>query len=616
MRMNSHLEMEEAASPDRDPEANANRLLAVRFKNQKPLNTLDVACLIINKIIGGGIFVSSSNVAFLSGNKLVALALWIFGGLYSFCSMYIYLEYGLAWPYNGGEFIYMAKIFPVPPILFATCFAWFFILFATTTNNAITFATFINPDKADNPDEWFTKFVACVIVIAIAILHYRLVNIGILSNNLLAAYKVIFLGVLTIAGFVATCRDGARGRLEGLKDYAHTNGKVSETSIILAILQVLYSYHGWENANYVTSEIEGDAETKKRILKRGALIAIAVVNVLYVLFNLFVFFMLDFDTIIKRETAAVAGTYAVKVFQSGNETMTRHAIYVCIALSAAGNLTGVIFTNARVARDIAKNRLIPFYNFFGMSSGYGISRWDHLGTPTGGLVLHAAITCIYIASIPLFQGDNDEGKQFALTLYTYGHSIISFLLGIGILFLQKRMNEYETKEANPSDHYFPGPWSYQVLKNKRTRYGAVAFFTIVNIFLIALPFKTTNNPDGSTRRIPSWAVPVTVLSVFAFAALVALYIICFVRKLDFQQSRGRKITEFIPYNNRKWIIGYPELRKKRNWIQVFTSLPWEEIRKRLFDNAEARTAAVLREEFQPERRLGSTFPLSGPGMTP
>lgn len=207
----------------------------------------------------------------------------------------------------------MGKIFPVPPILFASCFAWFFILFATTTNNALVFATFIHPSKTQEPelpDEWLTKFIACVAVLPVACLHYRLVNIGILSNMVLAAYKVTFLGILTAAGFFAACRGGARHQLKGLGHFAETQSKsqeVSATNVILAILQVLYAYQGWENASeyrvrlvclrgndsstnfidYVTSEIKGSERTKKKTLKRGALIAIAVVNTLYILFNLF-----------------------------------------------------------------------------------------------------------------------------------------------------------------------------------------------------------------------------------------------------------------------------------------------------------------------------------------
>ena len=136
-------------------------------------------------------------------------------------------------------------------MVFASAFAWFFVLFATTTNNSITFATYINPNDIDHPDELMVKLIAFVAVLAVAGLHYRMVNIGIQTNNILAAYKVIFLGVLGVGGLIATCLNGARGTLAGLDDYTstHAAGRLSEGNVTLAILQVLYSYHGWENAS-------------------------------------------------------------------------------------------------------------------------------------------------------------------------------------------------------------------------------------------------------------------------------------------------------------------------------------------------------------------------------
>ena len=50
----------------------------------------------------------------------------------------------------------------------------------------------------------------------------------------------------------------------------------------LALLQVLYAYSGWENANYVLTEVRNAPTT----LKRAAPIAIMIVTLLYVLANI------------------------------------------------------------------------------------------------------------------------------------------------------------------------------------------------------------------------------------------------------------------------------------------------------------------------------------------
>lgn len=54
------------------------------LKKQRELLWFDVSCLIINKMIGTGIFVSPAIVVFLVGSKWAALLMWIAGASYSF----------------------------------------------------------------------------------------------------------------------------------------------------------------------------------------------------------------------------------------------------------------------------------------------------------------------------------------------------------------------------------------------------------------------------------------------------------------------------------------------------------------------------------------------------
>jgi amino acid transporter len=121
--------------------------------------------------------------------------------------------------------------------------------------NALNFAKFLLLTRDSDPNEWLEKFIACGVVVAISLLHYRLVNIGIQANFWLAIGKVLFLSLLVFAGFIATCRDGAHGKLEGLHDYGttHKSGRVqgspSAVNIVVAILLVFFSYQGWENAS-------------------------------------------------------------------------------------------------------------------------------------------------------------------------------------------------------------------------------------------------------------------------------------------------------------------------------------------------------------------------------
>lgn len=81
---------------------------------------------------------------------------------------------------------------------------------------------------------------------------------GIYVNNALAFYKVALLTVVVIAGFV--CLGGGGGKdlaagdpygVENLKD-AFSGPSKSPYDYANALLGVLYSFQGWENANYVS----------------------------------------------------------------------------------------------------------------------------------------------------------------------------------------------------------------------------------------------------------------------------------------------------------------------------------------------------------------------------
>ncbi|OJD36866.1 high affinity methionine permease [Diplodia corticola] len=499
-------------------------------------------------------------VTALTGSKLIALALWIFGSIYSTCSILIYIEYGLAWPFNGGEFVYISKLFPSPPLLVETSFAWFFVSFSTSANNALMFARFCIL-LANKESEWLMKFVACVITIAISLLHYRLLSIGIAANNILATYKAGLLLVFVLAGLVAVCQEGAHRNLRGSSDFSSMypdpsssersnwcykepasqdskEGQVSGANVALAALLVLYSYQGWENSNYVASEIEGTPSQQRRVLKRGALLAVTVVSSLYILFNFLLFWLLSFGEIVESSSTTAAVAFAVRAFHQ-RESLAKTSIYVCIALSSCGNLIGVIFTNARVKRDIAIQRIIPFPIMFARSSTYGRNRGDMLGTPTGGLLLHALATCITIASVPDYGDGIHEGIMFVINLFTYGHAILQIILGIGLIFLKKRMEDNETHRHDPANSKGPyeekWPWDYNILDRTWKRLTTGAIFILVNAFVVVMPLvPTTSLLDGCPRRIKIFYLPITVISI-----------------LGFKQTKGPMEGDFVPHSARR-----------------------------------------------------------------
>ena len=149
-----------------------------------------------------------------------------------------------------------------------------------------------HPDST--PDPWATRGVAISAISAVCLIHAFTPRLGIWLSNGLGAFKLVLLSLVVFTGFAALA---GRLTVEPPRNFSSFNGgdpnaegHISDAGdgagaaagYALAMLQVLYAYSGWENANYVLTEVR-DAP---RTLKRAAPIAIAVVTVLYVLANI------------------------------------------------------------------------------------------------------------------------------------------------------------------------------------------------------------------------------------------------------------------------------------------------------------------------------------------
>lgn len=133
------------------------------------------------------------------------------------------------------------------------------MLLGNTAANSIAFAKHMIGAFSDNPnpDYRLQKFVALVCITFICLIHLFSRQMGIYVNNALALYKVCLLVFVVITGFV--CLGGGGGKhlksdqIYGTKNLenAFTGPSKSPYDYASAMLGVLYSFQGWENANYV-----------------------------------------------------------------------------------------------------------------------------------------------------------------------------------------------------------------------------------------------------------------------------------------------------------------------------------------------------------------------------
>lgn len=158
----------------------------------RTLGTLDVSALILNKMVGTGIFTTPGIVLSLTRSKGLSVGFWVLGGLYSILNFSIYLEYGINFPYNGGDLIYLDEVWPSPELLSTVLYSGYFICFGNSSGNSVAFAKHVLAASSAEVvlsttfDKRLVGLVAVVIMTVICFLNYFSKDAGLFLNRLLA----------------------------------------------------------------------------------------------------------------------------------------------------------------------------------------------------------------------------------------------------------------------------------------------------------------------------------------------------------------------------------------------------------------------------------------------
>jgi amino acid transporter len=291
------------------------------------------------------------------------------------------------------------ECYPRPKYLVVIVIALLFVLLTHFAGNCIAFAQLVLQafePNTPNPDDRLQKFIALCLLTGVCLLHIFSRKMGIIVNNLLALYKVTLITFIIMVGFAAMAGGRGKGVTVGDKGYGMVNWDhamaakaMSMQDYSSAILGVLWAYTGWENANYVLSEVRRPPGNESIVFKVAAFSAITGTTVLYVLANVAYFTVLT-DHEILEEGDIIAAKFFIKVFGEG--WFVERGFKILVALSIMGNFISSTYGLARVKQEIAKLRILPFSKFW--------ARQSHYDTPVGALTLHWIVAALFIVSPP------------------------------------------------------------------------------------------------------------------------------------------------------------------------------------------------------------------------
>ena len=366
------------------------------------LSVWDGIVLICGMVIGAGIFKAPSIVAGNTSSGAEFLGAWLLGGVISLCGALVYAELATRHPETGGEYAFLSRGMGRGV---AFVFAW--ARMSVIQTGAIAAVAFVFGDYASEIFS-FGKYSSAIYA-AIGVIALTALNVAgtVESKGLQKVMQILLfagLAFLVIAGLMA---DGQA------KPAAPS---AAGGSFGLAMIFVLLTFGGWNEAAYLSGEVRDARRNMIRILLGGIL----TVTVIYLLVNVAYLAALGLGGI--KESKAVAAD-VVRILL-GDKGALVIALIVCLA--ALTTMNAAIFTGARTTYALGRD-----FRFFG-----ALGAWRESGsTPANALLLQGAITLVLVLASTL----TPDGFS-AMVAYTSPVFWTFFLLTAVTLFVFRRRN--------------------------------------------------------------------------------------------------------------------------------------------------------------------------------
>ncbi|KAJ5994402.1 hypothetical protein N7451_010126 [Penicillium sp. IBT 35674x] len=447
--------------------------------NRRQIGVFSATLLIFNRVIGTGIFATPNTILQLSGSVGLSLFMWVIGTLIAMAGTAVYLEWGTAIPKNGGEKNYLEYVYQKPKFLATAMYAAYAFLLGWAASNSVVFGQYILNAADVEVGRWNQRGIGLACLSTAFLIHAIALRWGLRLVNLLGIVKLVIIVFIAITGWAALA---GHTKIETPRNFhnAFEGTKGSGYSIVMALYNVIWSFIGYSNANYVLSETKNPVRT----LKIAAPLAIGSVGVLYMLVNIAYFAAVPKEQMLESGTVVAAAFFGNVFGKQAEKVMS-----VFVALSAFGNVLSVLFSQGRIVQELGREGVLPFSSFFA-------SNWP-FNSPAAGLFEHYIVSAIILLAPP--PGD---AYNFLLNLISYPLSIINVFVSGGLIYV------YLNKARFPD-------WNPKI----RATLPITGFFLLSNIYLVVTPYIPPDAGQNVYRSLPYYLHCVVALGLFAMGAI-------------------------------------------------------------------------------------------------
>lgn len=415
------------AGPRSEPPSGSTVAAAAVGSEGQPHATLglrEAIAIIVGIVIGAGIFKAPSLVAMNVPSEAWLYGAWLLGGLVSLIGALCYAELATAFPSAGGDYHFLHRAFGRHV---SFLFAW--ARFSVITTGSIALLAFVFGDYmtqlaplgAASPVVW-----AVLAIVVLTWVNVRGVRAGTRTQSWLTSLEVLGLVMIVVAGVVAAMTGAGAGEVAGAGAAATAAGAnaaaaapaASAPTVAafgMAMVFVLLTYGGWNEAAYIGAELRDE----KRNMVRALLWSIAIITSLYVLVNWAYLSALGLGGMAASKAVA-ADTLAVSFGSTG-----RVVIAAMVAIAALTSINATMIVGARTTYSLGRD-----WSALGV-----LGRWDEArGTPVRAMLAQGGVA---LALVVL--GLGARGGFTTMVEYTAPVFWLFFLLsGVSLLVLRVR----------------------------------------------------------------------------------------------------------------------------------------------------------------------------------
>ena len=381
-----------------------------RGEPQRVVTLHEAIAIIVGIVVGAGIFKSPALVAGLAGSPGWMFAAWGVGGLVSLIGALCYAELATTYPHAGGDYHFLRRAYGRRV---SFLFGW--ARFSVITTGSIALLAFVFGDYMSEIFPLGPRGSALYAAVAIIVLTW--VNLRGIKTS---AGAQTWLTILEVAGLVLIIISGlsllgSAAAAEPVAQGGVTSSGPSLRAFGMAMVFVLLTYGGWNDAVYISAELKD----QRHNMVRALVISIVTITALYLMVTWAYWRGLGIVGMAKSEAIAAD---MLRVAFGG---ISGDLIAIMVAVAAITSINATMIAGARTSFAVGRD--------WGVLSRLG--EWDESrGAPVTALTLQGAAALVLVAIGAIAGGGFRAMVEFTAPVFW----LFFLLAGLSLFVLRHR----------------------------------------------------------------------------------------------------------------------------------------------------------------------------------